>query len=156
MSREDGKDIRIAALKAAALAKQQRASENLDRAINKLIQNNEPISFANVAREACLSVSYLYKCPEVKERILELREQQRQVGKPNKPLTASEASKDVIIHELRERIKKLEVTIKELRKVNEGMAGKFYQLQEFQVLAERLIKENEDLKFQLETASRGS
>ena len=122
---------------------------NFNKAINKLIQNNEQISFANVAREAGVSVSYLYKIPEAKERILELRAQQRKVGKPNKPQTASEASKAVMIYELRERIKKLEAEIKELRKVNEGMAGRLYQLQESQSLLDRLRLENEDLKFQL-------
>ena len=47
MSKEDGKALRIAALKAAAVAKQQRAAENLDKAINKLVKNNQPMSFAN-------------------------------------------------------------------------------------------------------------
>jgi hypothetical protein len=105
MPKEDGKDIRIAALKTAAIAKQQRAAEGLDKAINKLMKSNEPMSFANVAREASVSISYLYKYPEVKARVLELRQQQQQVGKPNKTQTASDASKAVIINELRERIK---------------------------------------------------
>jgi Family of unknown function (DUF6262) len=79
MPREDGKDIRIAALKTAAVAKQLRAAEGLEKAIDKLIKTNEPMSFANVAREAGVSISYLYKYPAVKARVLELRNQQ-QVG----------------------------------------------------------------------------
>jgi Family of unknown function (DUF6262) len=146
MPKEDGKDVRIAALKAAAVAKQQRAAEGLDKAINKLIKSNEPMSFANVAREAGVSISYLYKYPEVKARVLELRQQQQQVGKPNKIQTASDASKAVIINELRERIKKLEADLTGLRKVNEGMAGRLYQLHDMQVMVERLKAENEDLK----------
>lgn len=146
MPKEDGKDIRIAALKNAAVAKQQRAAEGLDKAINKLVKSNEPMSFANVAREAGVSISYLYKYPEVKARVLELRQQQQQVGKPNKLQTASDASKAVIINELRERIKKLEVDLTGLRKANEGMAGRLYQLHDMQVMVERLKAENEDLK----------
>lgn len=149
MSREDGKDIRIAALKTAAVAKQQRAAEGLEKAIDKLIQSNEPMSFANVAREAGVSISYLYKYPKVKARILELRNQQQQVGKPNKPQTASDASKTVIITELRERIKKLEADLTGLRKANEGMAGRLYQLQDMQSMVERLKVENEGLKQQI-------
>jgi DNA repair exonuclease SbcCD ATPase subunit len=146
MSRDDGKDIRIAALKTAAVAKQQRAAEGLEKAIDKLIKSNEPMSFANVAREAGVSISYLYKYPRVKARILELRNQQQQVGKPNKPQTASDASKTVIITELRERIKKLEADLTGLRKANEGMAGRLYQLQDMQSMVERLKVENEGLK----------
>jgi Family of unknown function (DUF6262) len=149
MPKEDGKDVRIAALKAAAVAKQQRAAEGLDKAINKLIKSNEPMSFANVAREAGVSISYLYKYPDVKARVLELRQQQQQVGKPNKIQTASDASKAVIINELRERIKKLEADLTGLRKANEGMAGRLYQLHDMQVMVERLKAENEELKKQV-------
>jgi hypothetical protein len=149
MPKEDGKDIRIAALKNAAVAKQQRAAEGLDKAINKLMKSNEPMSFANVAREAGVSISYLYKYPEVKARVLELRQQQQQIGKPNKLQTASDASKAVIINELRERIKKLEADLTGLRKANEGMAGRLYQLHDMQVMVERLKAENEELKKQV-------
>jgi predicted transcriptional regulator len=152
MPRGDGKEARITALKSAAVAKQERCAENFDKAINKLVQNNEPITFANVAREAGVSQSYLYKIPEAKERVIELRAQQRKASKSNRPQIASDASKAVIIHELRERIKKLESEIKDLRSVNKGMAGKLYQLQEFESLAARLRVENESLKSQLEVA----
>jgi transcriptional regulator of NAD metabolism len=156
MPKEDGKDIRIAALKTAAIAKQQRAADGLDKAINKLIKSNEPMSFANVAREAGVSISYLYKYPEVKARVLELRQQQQQVGKPNKIQTASDASKAVIINELRERIKKLEADLTGLRKANEGMAGRLYQLHDMQVMVERLKVENEDLKKQVSEQAQTS
>jgi predicted transcriptional regulator len=149
MPRSDCKEARIAALKSAAIAKQERCAQNFDRAINKLVRDNEPITFANVAREAGISESYLYKIPEAKERVIELRSQQRHASKPNRPQTASDASKAVIIHELRERIKKLEAEIKDLRNINKGMAGKLYQLQEFESLVTRLRTENQSLKSQL-------
>lgn len=157
MAREDGKELRIAALKAAAVAKQERTAANFDKAISKIVQNNEPITFANVAREAGVSQAYLYKRPEVKERILELRKQQRQGSdKPTKSQTASEASKTVIINELRERIKKLEAEITGLRKANEGMAGRLYQLQDMQVMVERVKAENEELRKQITEHGKGS
>jgi DNA repair exonuclease SbcCD ATPase subunit len=149
MSKEDGKDIRIATLKTAAIAKQQRAAESLDKAIDRLIKSNESMSFANVAREAGVSISYLYKYPEIKARVLQLRNQQHQAANHSKPQTASDASKSVIIDELRERIKRLEATLTEVRKVNEGMAGKLYQLQDMQSMVERLKTENEELRNQI-------
>lgn len=149
MPRSDCKEARIAALKSAAIAKQERCAQNFDRAINKLVRDNEPITFANVARAAGISESYIYKIPKAKQRVIELRAQQRQASKPNRPQTASDASKAVIIYELRERIKKLEAEIKDLRNVNKGLAGKLYQLQEFESLVSRLRTENDRLKSQL-------
>ncbi|NJR31920.1 MAG: hypothetical protein HC778_02390 [Chamaesiphon sp. CSU_1_12] len=149
MPRSDGKEARITALKSAAIAKQERCAQNFDRAINKLVRDNEPITFANVARVAGISESYIYKIPEAKERVIELRAQQRQASKPNRPQTASDASKAAIVHELRERIKQLEAEIKYLRNINKGMAGKLYQLQEFESLVTRLRTENQSLKSQL-------
>jgi len=61
-----------------------------------------------VAREAGLSVSYLYKYPEIKERIEILRKQQLKADKPTTAQKASDNSKTVIIYQLRERIKQLE------------------------------------------------
>lgn len=139
-------DAKIAALKSAAEQKKQQASENLEKAIRKLTQENKSITFANVAREAGLSVSYLYKYPEIKERIDSLRKQQLKVGKPSQPQKASDDSKAVIIYQLRERIKRLEAEVEGLRRVNEGLAGRVYHLQGTEELAERLKSENTQLK----------
>jgi SepF-like predicted cell division protein (DUF552 family) len=148
MSKEDGKAARIAALKAAASAKQKRASESLDAAISKMVKKKAVISFASVAKEAGISVSYLYKYPEVKARITELRNKQSLVAKTTKP-TASDASRAVIVGQLKGRIKDLEAEIVELRKANQAMAGKLYQLQGAKDLAEMLQVENEGLREQL-------
>ena len=139
-------DAKIAALKSAAEQKKQLAAENLEKAIRKLTQDNKPITFANVARVAGLSVSYLYKYPEIKERIETLRKQQLRAGKPTEPQKASDSSKAAIIYQLRERIKQLEAEITGLRKVNEGIAGRLYHLQGAVDLAERLKSENAQLK----------
>lgn len=147
-------DAKIAALKNAAEEKKQRAAENLEKAIRKLTQENKPITFANIAREAGLSVSYLYKYPEIKERIETLRKQQLKAGKPTEPQKASDNSKAVIIYQLRERIKQLEAEVTGLRRVNEGIAGRLYHLQGADDLAERLKVENTELKQQLEECHR--
>ena len=139
-------DAKIAALKSAAEQKKQQAADNLEKAIRKLTQDHKPITFANVAREAGVSVSYLYKYSEIKERIDSLRKQQLKVGKPNQPQKASDDSKAVIIYQLRERIKKLEAEVEGLRRVNEGIAGRLYHLQGVDDLVERLKAENVQLK----------
>lgn len=140
------KESRIDALKAAAENKKKQAEANLDKAIQKLTADNKPLTFANIARVAGLSVSYLYKYPEIKERIEGLREQQQKADKPVASQKASENSKLVLIDQLRERIKKLEAEITGLRRVNEGLAGRVYHLQSADNLAERLKAENASFK----------
>lgn len=139
-------DLKIAALKAAAEHKKQRAANNLEQAIRQLTQENQPVTFASVARNAGLSVSYLYKYPEIRERIDSLRKQQLFAGKQTEEKKASDNSKAVIIYQLRDRIKQLEAEITGLRRVNEGIAGRLYYLQGADDLAERIKVENTQLK----------
>ena len=53
---------------------------------------NQKLSFANIAREAKVSISYLYKYPEIKKRIQYLRRQQEENAKPVKPQLRTEKS----------------------------------------------------------------
>lgn len=138
--------IKIAALKTAAEHKKLRAAENFEQAIRQLTQENQPVTFASVARKAGLSVSYLYKYPEIRERIDSLRKQQLKAGKQTEAQKASDNSKAVIIYQLRDRIKQLEAEITGLRRVNEGIAGRLYHLQGADDLVERLKVENTQLK----------
>jgi hypothetical protein len=55
---------------------------------------------------------------------------------------------------LRERIKHLEAEITGLRKINEGLAGRLYHLQDASDLAERLKAENAELRQRLEECRR--
>ncbi len=62
------------------------------------MQNNERVSFGAVARIANVTVSYLYKYPEIKERIQALLNQQvKNNRKLTRPQTASEKSKQVMM-----------------------------------------------------------
>ena len=60
----NGKEQRIAKLNAAQQQRKQDCIDRTEKAISKLLKNNERISFGAIAREANVSVSYLYKYPE--------------------------------------------------------------------------------------------
>ena len=140
------KESRIATLNAVAEQRKQDCLDRTEKAIAKLIQNNEKLSFGAIAREAGVSVSYLYKYSEVKERIQYLRKQQLEgVKKLTRSQTASEKSKQVIINQLRERIKTLEWEKKELGKQNEALTGKLYVMGTTQDLLDRLKAQNRSL-----------
>ena len=147
----DGKEQRIAKLNAVQQQRKQDCIDRTEKAISKLLQNNERVSFGAIARIANVSVSYLYKYPEIKERIQDLRDQQlKNARKLTRPQTASGKSKQVIIKQLRERINTLEWEKKELKKQNEKMTGELYRigtkLDLFDRVNSQSIKQAEEIK----------
>ena len=147
----NGQEQRIAKLDAAQQQRKQDCLERTEKAISKLLENNERVSFGAVARIANVSVSYLYKYPELKESIQSLRPQQlKSSRKLTRPQTASEKSKQVIIKQLRERINTLEWEKKELKKQNEKMTGELYRigtkLDLFDRVNNQTIKQAEEIK----------
>ena len=142
----NGREKRIAVLNATQEQRKQDCLDRTDKAIAKLSQTSQKLSFANIAREAGVSVSYLYKYPEIKERVQNLRKQQEQAAKPARTQPRSDKSSQVIIGQLRDRIKSLEWEKKELKKQNEALTGRLYAMGSTQDLIERLNAENSSLK----------
>src|SRR5919202_1452509 len=143
------KEKRVEILTATAEQKKQESLDKTEKAINKLLKEGKKLNFGTIAREAGVSISYLYKYPEIKERIQNLRKQQQEGEKLTSPQKASDQSKNVIISQLRDRIKRLEAERDGLRIVNEGITGRLYHLQGLADLAEKTKLENEELKRQL-------
>lgn len=135
-----GKFRRIAALSNAALEKKRLATEATDKAIRNLTSLNQSITVANVARLAGVSTSYIYKYPELKERIDSLRNQQVPVRISQK--AASNDSQTTIIYTLREEIKRLNTMLREFQSANQLLIGKIYQQQETQNLIGYFKSEN--------------
>lgn len=143
------KQRKIAALKTASLKKKQSAQEKTEKAIEKLIKSKKKLSFTNIAHEAGVSVQYLYKYPEIKQRIQYLREQQNTENKINSKITRSEKSSQAIIQLLKNRVKSLELERKNQVREIEVLTGQIYELHGIQKLADRLKAENADLKQKL-------
>lgn len=137
-----GREKRIAALNETQEQRRQEYLEKTEKAIIKLSQTNQKLSFANIAREANVSISYLYKYPEIKERIKYLRRQQEENAKPVKPQLRTEKSSQTIINQLKNRIKSLEWEKKELKKQNEALTGRLYDMGRNQDLLDRLKAES--------------
>ncbi len=140
---------KIEALQEAAAHKAQEAQERVEKALERMIKQNQRINFQAVAQSANVSTAYLYKYPEIKQRIITLRDQQKNQSKPKLAPVASDNSKAVIISNLREETKRLRGEMVELRRANEALTGRLYQVQSSQDLAERLKKENESLQIQV-------
>ena len=146
-----GTERKIEALKEATDRKRQEALDKTNQAIARLLKEGKRINFHTVAEAAGVSVTYLYKYDELKERINYLRKQQEQPSnKPISPQPASDKSKSVIITQLKERIKKLEVENRGLRDQIEAIYGRLSYFQSAQQEVEAFKNENVSLKIEID------
>ena len=137
----------VEGLRQNAQRKRQEALDKVEQGIRQLIKEGKTLNFNTVAQAADVSKAFLYKEPEIKERIEQLRLQGTKKA-PELKQRASDASKDAIIRNLRERVKKLEAEVKGLRKQNEVAYGQVIEVNSLRQQVERLQAENGRLRQQ--------
>jgi len=120
----------VSGLRQNAQLKRQESFAKVDRGIKQLIREKQPITFNAVAAASGVSKAWLYKEPEVKARIQQLRQQTAGARGVHRVQEPSSASKDAVIRTLKERIKKLEAENSELRKQNEVVYGQLLLVQD--------------------------
>ena len=148
MSNKDTKELRINNLRTTQKQRQEDARNRVYKAIKRLQKLNAKINFHTIAREAQVSVSYLYKYPEIKQQIAELRSKQNSL--PAKPIAKpNSTSHGKVVTRLQDKIKKLETENKELKRKCEALAGQVYRSHHLQAQIERLQKQNENLSSKL-------
>jgi hypothetical protein len=108
-------------IQAHARAKHEACVARVEKAIRRFIRERKAINFGTVSKAASVSLAFLYKHPELKERITHLRQKSTGAGAviPQKERPSGE-SKDAIITALRARVKKLTEEVQELRQQNEA------------------------------------
>lgn len=145
----------IDGLRLNAQKKRKDTFEKIDKGIQQLIKEGGKINFNTVAQTAGVSKAFLYKEPDVKARIEELRA--KQTGKKLKPKqSASDASKDAMIRTLKERIKKLNSELQDLRKQNQVAYGQVMQLGGMREKLAKCEAENERLRSRLNEPHRSN
>lgn len=127
MSESDSKQARIDNLQQTQAIRKEDSANRVYKAIERLQKIDSKITFTSVAKEANLSVAYLYKYPEIKLRIAELRNKQRSfpispVAQPNSSSTGK------IIALLKEKIQKIENENKELKREHKALNGQLYRV----------------------------
>lgn len=119
-----------AGIKNYATGKKDLALKKADDAINRLLKVGEKVNFNSVAQEGNVSKAYLYKTPQLRSRIEDLRK--KQDGLPSVrqlKREMSDASKDVLIAAQNKRIKELETEIRQLKEELLHLRGTFYDMQ---------------------------
>lgn len=107
--------------------KQLETAQKVDKSIKELIKLKGKINFNSVAAEAGVSKAYLYKHPEIRERIDMLRKQQEGLSSPKQvKQKMTDASKDVLIAAKNKHIKELQDEIKRLKDILKRRYGDEY------------------------------
>jgi hypothetical protein len=107
--------------------KQQETALKVDKAIQELIKLKGKINFNSVAAEAGVSKAYLYKHPEIRDRIDTLRKQQEGLPSPGQvKRVMTDARKDVLIAAKNRHVKELQDEIKRLKDILKHRYGEEY------------------------------
>jgi hypothetical protein len=64
-------------LRQAAARKSAAAKTRADQALHEMIRNGQPITFRGLAQTAGVSLDFLYRTPEIRKRVEQLRAQQQ-------------------------------------------------------------------------------
>lgn len=113
-------------LRRAAETKHRRACDQVEKALQRLVQDGCPINFNVVATRAHVSKAFLYR--EYRHQVEELRPQTSGTTATNRPRSrVTDAGKDVIIAAKDKRIAKLERKVKDLRQQLERLHQTNYE-----------------------------
>ena len=148
MSKDELRQTRIDNLKQAQASRKQDSLNRVNQAIKYLEKRNEKINFHTVALQANVSVAYLYKYPEIKQKIAQIRNTQSSMPREELKSTSSK-SQTKILTRLKERIQLLESENKQLKRKNEALAGQVYRVHQLQELVERQSSTIQDLEKRL-------
>lgn len=101
-------------------ASRRKATEaKANAAIDSLLAEKKSVNFRQVAARSGVSISTLYKHETIANRIVGLRDSEKQLPSSRDMKTnMSDQSKDAVIASLKRKIKKLEKENRELREVN--------------------------------------
>ncbi|CPX11550.1 MULTISPECIES: DUF6262 family protein [Mycobacteroides] len=121
------RDARIARLAAAAAARSDAAESRARRALIKLENAGEPVTFVSVARAAAVSTSFLYQHPELR-RVIEKRRTQAESRRRPDTQTASAASLRTKLHVALRRNRDLADEVAALRAENAALRSRLLEL----------------------------
>lgn len=141
-------------LEAHAQQKRESAIKRTEDAIARLIQEKRPVNFKTVSEESGVSRTWLYKEPEIKDRINQIKNKQTNKFRSKKKVDNQLTNQPIDtsqIDELKTKIKKLETENYALRNHLEVVYG----MTEPQLVekVKVLQQENEALKMRLQGSS---
>lgn len=141
------KDARIATLTATQARRQKECHDRVMSALQRMEKTGLKINFESVAKEANVSVSYLYKYPELKQSVAAIRDKQLSTPRQDTERQSSVVkSQQAVITRLKARINQQEEEINRFKKINEALAGRVYRVSELEAQVERQDARIKDLE----------
>jgi predicted nuclease with TOPRIM domain len=132
------RDKQADVLRRTQAKRKEQKKEQVLKAIQEILAQKKPLTFANIANVSGCSISYLYKWDDIKAYIHELQQQKEtQLNSLEEKESRPHSLKT--LHEVaRQRISKLEEEIKELKGQNEKLRGHVAEIYELRDECERL------------------
>ena len=139
-----GRQAQIDKIKQVQAVRKEDSLQRVFATIDRLERIDAKVNFPTVAKSANLSISYLYKYPEVKQRIAEARNKQRSF--PATPAEPNSTAAAKLTTKLKEKIAQLERENQELKRKHEALAGQVYRVHYLQEQVERQQQTIADLQ----------
>ena len=136
-------------LSQSAQQKSESTKERTNKAISELVKLGKAINFHTVAEAAGVSIAYLYKHEDIKQRIDQLRKQQSSIKALPQKQGASDDSKKTVNTTLKLRIRDLDAEVRGLRNHIEVIQGIALEVSDLNQELESLKAENSRLNIQL-------
>jgi hypothetical protein len=133
-NREKQSDV----LRRTQAQRKEQKKEQVLKAIQEIITQNNPRTFANIAKVAGCSISYLYKWDEITAYIHEIQQQQETQLHPIEEGEPKPHGLKTLHEVAKQRISKLEAEIRELKNQNEKLRGHVVEIYELRDECERL------------------
>ncbi len=147
MNRKHNREKQAAVLHRAQEQRKQQKREQVFRAVEELLAQNQPLTFPNIALVAGCSVSYLYKWTEITSYIHDLQNQKTQQFNTLEQKEPGAHSLKTLHEVSKQRIRELETENRELKRQNEKLRGYVAEIFE-------LRDESEKLRLQLRQLTR--
>jgi Family of unknown function (DUF6262) len=141
-----GRERNTDGIKAAAEHKRQEAISRTEAGIKQLVKEKRPVNFETVSEASGVTRAWLYKQPDLRDRIETLRAQQLPKKELPPALRASDKSKDTLIAELRKQNKELRAKLQEQSRELEIAYGQAFGTDDLQVRVRELEKRNQHLQ----------
>ncbi len=116
----NNKAKQVDALLKAAKSKREITLSKATKALYELQSTNQVVTFAAIAKHANISVAWLYRQPNIRKQVEQLR------AKSLPSLIAHKKAENALLCHLKTRVKTLENENKELRKQLEIVYGELY------------------------------
>jgi Family of unknown function (DUF6262) len=140
------RDKQADVLRRTQAQRKEQKKEQVLKAIQEILTQKQPLTFANIAKVAGCSIAYLYKWPEITTYIHDLQQKNETQLHPLEEEGESKPNSLKTLHEVaRQRISKLEAEIKELKVQNEKLRGYVTEIYELRDECDRLRTQYREL-----------